>query len=86
MMKYVAGLVLGFVMLVSGTNEASAQTCAGGVCKVAKAVVSAPVNLVKEVQPVKRVVNAPVRVKQWVASNRPVRSLFGRVTKRGCGC
>ncbi len=86
MMKCFAGLVVGFVMLVGSANEASAQSCVGGVCKLAKTVVAAPVNLVREVQPVKRVVSVPVRARQWVAGNRPVRSLFGRVAKRGCGC
>lgn len=86
MMKCFVGLIVGFVMLVGSANEASAQSCVGNACKLAKTVVTVPVNLVKEVQPVKRVVSVPVRAKQWVAGNRPVRSLFGRVAKRGCGC
>lgn len=84
MIKCFVGLIVGFVMFVGVNSEASAQVCEGGVCRLAKAVVAAPVNLVREVQPVKRVVGVPARATQWVAGNRPVRSLFGRVAKRGC--
>lgn len=84
MIKCIIGLIVGLAMFVGVNNEASAQVCEGGVCRLAKTVVAAPVNLVREVQPVKRVVSVPARATQWVASHRPVRSLFGRVAKRGC--
>lgn len=84
MIKCFVGFFVGVVMLVGTNNEASAKVCEGGVCGLAKTIVAAPVNLVREVQPVKRVVDVPVRATKWVAGNRPVRSLFGRVAKRGC--
>lgn len=81
MIKCFAGLVVGFVMFVGSANEVSAETCKGGVCNLAKAVVSVPVNVVKQAQPVKRLAAVPSRTSKWL-SNRPVRSLVGRVRSR----
>lgn len=92
MVKYFVGLVLGLVMLVGTESNAAAQSCEGGACRVGRAAVAAPFQLVRRVQPVKRVVALPGRVVKWVQSDRPVRSLLGRVVGRrggcgsGCGC
>lgn len=86
MIKYVFGLIVAVSMLVGGGNEASAQSCAGGVCALAKNVVTAPVHFMKEVQPVRRVVSASVQTCKNVAAKRPVRTLFGRVASRRCCC
>lgn len=84
MIKCVTGLIIGLVMLTGTATQASDAKCEGKVCRLAKTVVAAPVNLVREAQPVKLVVSVPVRATKWVASHRPVRSLFGRVAKCGC--
>lgn len=88
MVKYFAGLVLGLVMLVGTETNASAQSCEGGACRLGRAVVAAPVGLVRRVQPVRRVAALPGRVVKWVRTDRPVRSLLGRVAGccGGCGC
>lgn len=86
MIKYVLACVLTVAMFTNFTDAVSAQSCENGVCKVLKSVVSAPVNFVKEVQPVRRVAAVPVNTAKWCAANRPVRSLFGRVAKRKCCC
>lgn len=86
MIKCVTGLIVGLAMLAGTASQASDVKCEGGVCRLAKSVVAAPVNLVKEIQPVKRVASVPARATKWVAGHRPVRSLLGRVTKRGCCC